>query len=167
MLSIITKHWKAKSAFLCVCFLRSPLRPLLSSQASWSRYGFSSDTRKDTKSARVAGRNQAVTSLLIWLPELQDTSCMADAYLTNLSSEEILFLDLGGFVCRSLKDERNLHRSHRGISRCSIAFFRCSLLALYSCPLYIHTWEISTGYANVQWSKARFHTLRLSLRCHK
>lgn len=51
--------------------------------------------------SRLAGRIQAVTSPLIEIPKQQETSCnhcLADAYLTNLSSKEILYLDLGGFV---------------------------------------------------------------------
>lgn len=54
---------------------------------------------------RVAGGNQAA-ALLVRLPERKETACKhrsADAHLTELSSEEILFLDLGGFVMRELE----------------------------------------------------------------
>lgn len=63
--------------------------------------------RMNTKRVgRVAGGNQAA-ALLLQLPEHKETACkhcLADAHLTKLSSEEILFLDLGGFVMQELEN---------------------------------------------------------------
>lgn len=140
---------------MCVC--EPPLRPFLSSLASWSCYGFNSNITKKTKSvSRVAGRNQAVTSLLIQVPELRETSCkhcLADAYLTNSSSEEILALDLGGICMQELEKWGKFTQ----ISQWDLKHFWA--VACWFCTLYfvqMYMWEINIRYATMQSVKLDF-----------